>query len=83
MGIKPRASSTLASRIKYICHFGGFNVYNYMKPSYTPEILQNLANESFSLRELITKLGIVPRGGNYKTVKKYILEWQIDISNFK
>ena len=52
------------------------------KYSYTSEQLVNAVQTSTSLREVITKLNMIPAGGNYKTIQKRILEEGIDTSHF-
>src|SRR5262245_13664105 len=37
---------------------------------------------SYSIREALAKLGLVPAGGNYETFKKTIREFGIDTSHF-
>ncbi|MCB9812041.1 HNH endonuclease [Candidatus Nomurabacteria bacterium] len=44
--------------------------------------LKKAVTESFSIREVIQKLGLVPAGGNYEQVKKIIREEGLDISHF-
>lgn len=46
------------------------------------ETVIKAANESHSYCELLTKIGIKPVGGNYKTIKNYISLNKIDISHF-
>jgi len=38
--------------------------------------------ESYSIREVLRKLGLVPAGGNYETVRKVIRAFGIDSSHF-
>ena len=47
------------------------------------ESLENIIKESFSIREALQKLNIIPAGGNYQTIKKYIKKFSIDTSHFK
>lgn len=49
---------------------------------YTKENIEELAKQCNSLTELIEKFGIVARGRNFDTIKKYIKEYNIDISHF-
>lgn len=44
----------------------------------TKEELQNLANESCSIKEILEKLGRSPRGNNYSTMSKVMKELDID-----
>lgn len=53
-----------------------------MKVIYSKENLENLIKESFSLAEVIRKLGLRDVGGNYSTIKKYIEKYNLDISHF-
>lgn len=41
-----------------------------------------MVKNSHSIREVLQKLGIVPAGGNYKTIKQKISENNIDTSHF-
>ena len=47
------------------------------------EFYIKLIKESFSLNEVCKKAGIVSTTGNYNTLKKIIMEENIDISHFK
>lgn len=42
------------------------------------EKLQNLANTSCSIKEILEKLGFSSRGNNYNTISKLIKELDID-----
>lgn len=53
-----------------------------MKHRYTEEQLRSTISESSSLREVLTKLGIVAAGGNYFTLKKRIGKLEIDTKHF-
>ena len=46
------------------------------------ELIDSVKN-STSYRQVIAKLGMVPAGGNYSQVKKYISELELSISHFK
>ncbi len=45
--------------------------------------LHTIVQRSSSYRQVIQKLGLIPAGGNYAQVKKYIQLFKIDISHFK
>lgn len=49
---------------------------------YTKEWLEELCSESYSYSEVLRKAGRKPGGGSNETLKKKILEWNIDISHF-
>lgn len=49
---------------------------------YTKEWLEELCRESYSYSEVLRKAGRKPGGGSNETLKKKILEWNIDISHF-
>jgi hypothetical protein len=53
-----------------------------MKYKYSVQNLKNMVKNSHSIREVLQKLGIVPAGGNYKTIKQKISENNIDTSHF-
>lgn len=46
------------------------------------EKLENAVKESLTVSDLCSKLNISVSGGNYKTIKKYINLYNIDISHF-
>lgn len=45
--------------------------------------IQKAAAESTSVRQVIYKLGLIPAGGNYEQVKKYLKEYKIDSNHFR
>ena len=49
---------------------------------YTKEWLEELCKSSYSYAEVLRKAGRKPAGGSYETLKKKILEFNIDISHF-
>ena len=49
---------------------------------YTKDWLNELCQESYSYSEVLRKAGRKPGGGTHETLKKKILEWNIDISHF-
>lgn len=49
---------------------------------YTLEQALLAAKESSSIAQMLTKLGLVPNGGNYEVIKRYIKDNNIDISHF-
>lgn len=49
---------------------------------YTKDWLTKLCKESYSYSEVLRKAGRKPGGGTNETLKKKILEWNIDISHF-
>ncbi len=53
------------------------------KRSWTIEQLDKAVQESFSYRQVIKKLGLVPAGGNYAQLQKYIKENGFDTAHFK
>ena len=50
--------------------------------TYTKELLEPIVSNSKSVSDVIRHLGIVPRGGNFNTIKKKIDEFNIDHSHF-
>lgn len=54
-----------------------------MKEYYEKEILGNIIKKSYSFSEALRKIGLKPLGSNFKTIKKYVLEYNIDTSHFK
>jgi hypothetical protein len=53
-----------------------------MKHSYTNEELQKAISLSFSIANVLKLLGLAPKGGNYRTIKKRIKSLNIDTSHF-
>lgn len=53
-----------------------------MKITYTKELLENAVKDSYSLAETCRKIGLKPVGGNYKTLKKKLDEFNVDHSHF-
>lgn len=53
-----------------------------MKYKHDKETLLKAVENSISIADVCRILGIVPRGGNYKTLKKKIREYGIDNSHF-
>jgi hypothetical protein len=49
---------------------------------FNEEELKNIVKDSYTYAGVLKKLGIVPAGGNYTTIKYYIKLWSIDISDF-
>lgn len=57
---------------------------NRIKYKYDKELLQKLVSESFSIREVMTKIGITPiSGGMHAHIKTRINKEGIDISHFR
>ncbi|TSC83665.1 MAG: HNH endonuclease [Parcubacteria group bacterium Gr01-1014_13] len=54
----------------------------YTKKKWTIEQLKQATKESKSLRQLLFKIGLVEAGGNYKQVKKYLRDNNIDYTHF-
>lgn len=54
-----------------------------MKRKWTREDLIDAVKVSYSIRSVIKALGLVPAGGNYSQINKYIQLYKIDISHFK
>ena len=52
------------------------------KKKWTAEQLIEAVERSTSIREVIFALDLIPAGGNYEQVKKYIREAKLDISHF-
>jgi hypothetical protein len=52
------------------------------KCKFSKEELEEIVKNVLSIAEICRRLGIRPVGGNYKTIKKYINLYDIDISHF-
>lgn len=53
-----------------------------MRHSYTIEEFKKSVEESYSIAQALTKLGLSPRGGNYRVFKKFQKLYDIDTSHF-
>lgn len=53
-----------------------------MFDKYNKDNLELIVKNSSSLKEVIIKLGLLPRGGNYATIKKYLDKFSISYSHF-
>ena len=51
--------------------------------TWTPQQLDAAVKASTSVRQVITKLGLVPAGGNYQQVQREIAEKRLDTTHFK
>ena len=49
---------------------------------YTKELLEESVKDCYSFCELCRKLGLVPKGGNIRTVKTKLDEFEVDYSHF-
>ena len=55
-----------------------------MKPRKWTEVeLKRAVVSSQSIREIIEKLGLIPAGGNYATVRKYLRDLTLDIAHLR
>ena len=52
------------------------------KTKYTKEILSPIVKSSFSMMEVLSKLGLKKSGGNHSHIKKIILRHEINFSHF-
>lgn len=53
-----------------------------MNKIYEKSNLEPIVKQSFSLAEVLRKLGRRDCGGNYKTLQKYIDKYNLDTSHF-
>src|SRR5712692_8898373 len=54
-----------------------------MKPrKYKDQQLEEAVKNCYSMRAVLQKIGLTPRGGNYETVQKRIRELGLDVSHF-
>ena len=49
---------------------------------YTEEKVRNAVKSSYSLAQVLKKLGLVPAGGNYEILKAVIADLNIDMGHF-
>ena len=52
------------------------------KKKYTKEILENVAKECTSIRQMLQKFGLKETGGNYSEMKERCKKFDVDISHF-
>lgn len=57
-------------------------IFICMKQKYTKEILEPIVKESYSIRQVLQKLGLKEAGGNYQNIKVRIKSFEIDTSHF-
>lgn len=53
-----------------------------MKEYYKKEFLENIVKKCSSLADVLREIGLADKGGNFKTLQKYIDKYNIDISHF-
>ena len=53
-----------------------------MKDHFSKENLENVAKESYSKAEVLRKLGLAAKGGNYKNLDKWLQEHNINCDHF-
>lgn len=53
------------------------------KRTWTAEQLKDAVKTSFSYRQVLYKLNLIPAGGNYDQIKKYAKEFGFDTSHFR
>ena len=53
------------------------------KKRWSKKDLVNAVNTSYSIRNVIKVLGLIPAGGNYSQINKFIKLYKLDISHFK
>lgn len=58
-------------------------MYKRIPERWKEENVKKVVSSSFSIREVIRKLGLVPAGGNYAQCHFYIQRYSIDTSHFK
>jgi 5-methylcytosine-specific restriction endonuclease McrA len=49
---------------------------------YTKELLEEVAKESFSIRQMVLKFGLKQTGGNNTSMKKRLIKFEVDTSHF-
>lgn len=50
--------------------------------NFTKEILEKICKNSSSIGEVLEKIKLRKAGGNYRQIRKYITEYEIDVSHF-
>jgi len=54
-----------------------------MERSWNEKQLKNAVKDARSFRQVLSSLGLKEAGGNYAQIKKYVREYNLDISHFK
>ena len=54
-----------------------------MNTGYTKEELKKAVNASYSIANALKLLGLAPKGGNYRIIKRKLKEFEIEISHLK
>jgi len=62
-------------------HYCSFSVMS-KKRSWSDEDLRQAVTQSFSIRQVLSRLGLVESGGNYQHVKRIIRELNYDTAHF-
>ncbi len=50
---------------------------------YTNSQMIDAIKKSTSIAQVLRKLNLVPKGGNYETIKRFVIKNHVDISHFK
>lgn len=53
-----------------------------MKEYYKKEFLEEIVKKCSSISEVLREIGLADKGSNFKTLNKYIKEYNLDISHF-
>ena len=53
-----------------------------MLPKFTKVELESVVQQSTSVRQVLTSLGLIGAGGNYATIHRWCTKWNIDTSHF-
>ena len=56
--------------------------FTMKKVTYTKELLEEKVKDCYSLSELLRRLGLAPKGGNLRTIKNKLFEFNVDCSHF-
>ncbi len=59
-------------------HFPLVKRFNESKTHYEKEFLTKITKESYTYKEILEKIGLMPVESNYKTLKKYLKKFEID-----
>ncbi len=83
-----KGSSTIVYWIKKLKLYDFYKKESSYKPNkiifqrYEENKLKSIISESFSMSDVLRKLNIAVRGGNYKTLRNYVKKYNIDTSHF-
>lgn len=65
-----------------VVHINIYVKYKTMKDYYKKEFLENIIKKCYSFAEVLREMGLADKGSNFKTLQRYVNNYQIDTSHF-